>query len=71
VLRRISGPRKDKVTAEWRKLNKAELHNVCSLPHIIRMIQSRRISWARNLARMERRGMNIGYWWESQKERDQ
>jgi hypothetical protein len=27
--------------------------------------------WAGHVARMgERRGMHIGYWWESQKERD-
>jgi hypothetical protein len=26
--------------------------------------------WARHVARMGRRGMHIGYWWESQKERD-
>jgi hypothetical protein len=26
--------------------------------------------WAGNVARMRRRGMHIGYWWESQKERD-
>jgi hypothetical protein len=25
---------------------------------------------AGNLARMDERGMNMGYWWESQKERD-
>jgi hypothetical protein len=35
----------------------------------IRMIKSRRMRWARHVARM-RRGMHIGYWWESQKERD-
>jgi hypothetical protein len=39
-------------------------------PSIIRMIKSRRIRWARHVARMGRRGMRIGYWWESPKERD-
>jgi hypothetical protein len=34
------------------------------------MIKSRRMRWARHVARMGRRGMHIGYWWESQKERD-
>jgi hypothetical protein len=33
------------------------------------MIKSR-MRWAENLARMKRRKMLIGYWWESQKERD-
>jgi hypothetical protein len=31
------------------------------------MIKSRRMRWAGHVARMGRRGMHIGYWWESQK----
>jgi hypothetical protein len=42
VLRRIFGPRRDKVTGEGRKLHNKELHNLYSLPNIIRMIKSRR-----------------------------
>jgi hypothetical protein len=34
------------------------------------MIKSRRMRWAGHVVRMGRRGMHIGYWWESQKERD-
>jgi hypothetical protein len=30
----------------------------------------RRMRWAGHVARMRRRGIHIGYWWESQKERD-
>jgi hypothetical protein len=41
-----------------------------SSPSIIRMIKSRRMRWAGNVARMVRRGMHKGYLWESQKERD-
>jgi hypothetical protein len=37
---------------------------------IIRMIMSRRMRWAWYVAWMRRRGMHMGYWWESQKERD-
>jgi hypothetical protein len=34
------------------------------------MIKSRRMRWAGHVALMGgRRGMHIGYWWESQKER--
>jgi hypothetical protein len=33
------------------------------------MIKSRRMRWAGHVTRMKRRGMYIGYWWESQKER--
>jgi hypothetical protein len=53
VLKRIFGPKKDEVTGGWRKLHNEELHSVYSSPSIIRMIKSRRMRWARHLARME------------------
>jgi hypothetical protein len=52
VLRRIIGPKRDKVTAEWRKLHNEELHILYSSPNIIRQIKSRRIRWAGHVARM-------------------
>jgi hypothetical protein len=70
VLRRIFGSKRNEVTGGWRKLNNDKLHNLYSSPSIIRMIKSRRMRRARNAARMGRRGMHIGYWWESQKKRD-
>jgi hypothetical protein len=45
VLRRIFGPRRDKVTGEWRKLHNEELHDLYSLPNIIRTMKSKRIRW--------------------------
>jgi hypothetical protein len=36
----------------WRKLHNVELHDLCSLPSIIRIIKSRRMRWAENVARM-------------------
>jgi hypothetical protein len=66
VLRRIFGPKRDEVMGDWRKLHNEELHNLYSSPNIIRMIKQRRMRWAEHVARMGRRGMNIGYWWESQ-----
>jgi hypothetical protein len=46
VLRRIFGPKRDIVTADWRKLHNEELHNLYSSPNIIRMTKSRRMRWA-------------------------
>jgi hypothetical protein len=43
VLKRICGPRRDKVTGEWRKLHNEELHSLYSSPSIIRMVKSRRM----------------------------
>ena len=53
VLRRIFGPKRDEVTGEWRKLRNEELNDRYSLPNIIRVIKSRRMRWAGNVARME------------------
>jgi hypothetical protein len=50
VLRRIFGPERDEVTGGWRKLHNEELHNLYSLPSIIRMIKLR-LRWAGHGAR--------------------
>jgi hypothetical protein len=39
MLRRIFGPKSDKVTGEWRKLHNKELHDLYSSPSIIRIIK--------------------------------
>jgi hypothetical protein len=38
------------VTGGWRKLHNEELHNLFSSPSIIRMIKSRRMRWAGQVA---------------------
>jgi hypothetical protein len=52
VLRRIFGPKRDRVTGGWRKLHNEELHNLYSSPSKIRIIKSRRMRWAGRVARM-------------------
>jgi hypothetical protein len=52
VLRRIFAQERNKVTGGSRKLHNEELHNVYSLPSIIRMIKSRRMGWGGHVARM-------------------
>jgi hypothetical protein len=70
ALRRIFGPKTDKVMGDWRKLHNEELCNLYSSPNIIRMIKSGRMRWTGHAARMGRRGIHIEYWWKSQMERD-
>jgi hypothetical protein len=55
ILRRIFGLKRDEVTGGWRKLHNEELHNLYSSLSIIRMIKSRRMRWARHVARMGER----------------
>jgi hypothetical protein len=58
VLRRIFGPKRDEVKGEWRKLHNEELNGLYSLPNIVRVIKSRRMRWARHVARKgDRRGV--------------
>jgi hypothetical protein len=42
VLRSIFGPKRDKVTREWKKLHN-ELHDLYFSPNIARVIKSRRM----------------------------
>jgi hypothetical protein len=53
VLRKIFG-RKREVGGSWRKLHNNELHGLYSSPNVIRVNKSRRMRWARPVARMGR-----------------
>ena len=48
VLRRIFGPRRNKLTGEWRRLHNEDLNDLYCSPSIVRAIKSRRIrmGWA-------------------------
>jgi hypothetical protein len=50
VLRRISGPKTDEVTGEWRKLHNEELRDLYSSPSIIRIIKLRTMRWVVHVA---------------------
>jgi hypothetical protein len=52
VLRRIFGPKRDEVMGGWRKVLNEELHDLYSLPSMIRVIKLRRMRWARHVARI-------------------
>jgi hypothetical protein len=48
---KIFGPKREE-GGSWRKLHKDELHDLYSLPNIVRVIKSRRMRWAGHVARM-------------------
>jgi hypothetical protein len=54
VLRRIFGPKRDKITGEWGKLHNEELNDLYCSPNIVRVIKSRRMRWTEHEARMEK-----------------
>jgi hypothetical protein len=69
VLRRVFGPKRDKVTGEWRKLHNEELNELYYLPNIVRVVKSRRMRWTGHVARMGRREGCTGCWWGNLRER--
>ena len=59
MLRRVFGPKSEKVSGEWRNLDNEELSDLYSLPNIVRVVKSRRMRWAGHVARMgEGRGVH-------------
>jgi hypothetical protein len=68
VLRRIFGLKRNEVIGGWRKLHNEELHNLYSSPS--RTIKPWRMRQAGYVAANGGEEEHIGYWWDSQKERD-
>jgi len=52
VLRRIYGPKRDKVTGEWRRIYNEEFNDWYSTD-TIRVIKSRRMRWVGHLAHIK------------------
>jgi len=70
VLRRVFGPKRGEVTAEWRKLHSEELSDLHSLHTVVRVVKSRRMRCGGHVARVgEGRGVP-GFWWGNLMERD-
>jgi hypothetical protein len=57
VVGRIFGSKREE-DGSWRKLHNDELHSLYSSPNIVSVIKSRRMRWAKHVARMgEGRGV--------------
>jgi hypothetical protein len=55
----VFGPKREEVTAEWRKLRNEKLSDLYSLPNIVLAVKSRRMRWVGHVARMgEGRGVH-------------
>ena len=70
MLRRISGPKRNMVTMEWRKLHNEELNDLHSSPNTVQVIKSRRVRCAGHVARMRRGEAYTGFWWGNLRERN-
>jgi hypothetical protein len=70
VLSRIFGPKRNKVTGEWRTPHNEELYDLYSSPTIVRVIKSRRIRRAGHVARKGEGAACTGFWWGNLRKRD-
>jgi hypothetical protein len=52
MVLKLFGSRTDEVTEGWKKLHNEKPHDLYSWPSINRLIKSRRMRWAGNIARM-------------------
>ena len=53
-----------------KKLYNEKLNDLYCSPNIFRVIKSRRMRWAGQVARMGRREAYTGFWWGNLRERD-
>jgi len=70
VLSRIFETGRDEVMGEWRRLHDEELNEFNTSPNIVRVIKSRRMRGAGNVARMGEERGSIGSWWGNRGEGD-
>ena len=69
-MRRTSGPRRNEVTGEWRKLHNEELNDLYFSPNIFRMIKLRRMRWNEHVIRRGREEAYTRFGRGSLRERD-
>ena len=70
VLRRIFGPRRNEVTGKWMRLHNEEPNGLYTSPKIVRIIKSRIMKLAGQMARIGDERGRIGFWWGNRRGRD-
>jgi hypothetical protein len=61
-MRRIFGPKREDMAGGWRRMHNEELHNLYSLPYIIKVVKSRRTRWVGHVACMGEIKMHTIFW---------
>jgi hypothetical protein len=69
VLRKIFGPKREE-DESWRKLHNCDLYSLFSSPNVVRVIKSRMMKWAGQVARIGGGKVFAGFWLGGQKVRD-
>jgi hypothetical protein len=60
AVRKLFGPRKDEIPAEWKGLYNEKLYDLYCSPNVIRVIKSRRMRLATHVGETE---VYKGFWW--------
>jgi hypothetical protein len=69
-MMRIFRLKNDEVTGVWRKPHNEELNDLYTTSYVIRVIKSKIMSWARDVARYGGTEIRAGFWWGNLRESD-
>jgi hypothetical protein len=67
VLRRLVGQRRDEIIRGLKKLQNYEFHNMYFSSYVIRMMKSRRMRWAGQVARKGEMMKHTRFLWEARR----
>jgi hypothetical protein len=70
VSRRIFGPKRDKITREWRKLHNEQLNGLYSSPSVVRVIKINKNEMGGACSVYCGGEMYTGFWWENLRKGD-
>ena len=70
ALRRIFWPKRKAGIGEWKVLYNEELNDLYSSANIIRLMKTRRMTWARHVGHIGRGEMHTRFWWGNMRERE-